>query len=236
MKIPMDAVVFDCDGTLSAIEGIDMLAEQNGVADEVSQLTAEAMGKTGINPDLYEKRLQLVQPTEKQVRALGKTYFDHRVPDAAEVIQLFQRLKKSIYIISAGLYPAVAIFAELLKIPRKHVFAVDIQFDKKGNFLDYEKTSPLVSNQGKKEIVLQLKKSHPEIIYVGDGLNDLAVIDVVSQFVGYGGIFYRESIAAHCEHYIKTASLSPLVSLALTSEECQLLTPAEKKFYRRWEG
>jgi phosphoserine phosphatase len=31
LQHPLDAVVFDCDGTLSQIEGIDALAEKNDV-------------------------------------------------------------------------------------------------------------------------------------------------------------------------------------------------------------
>ena len=32
---PINAIVFDCDGTLSIIEGIDELARNNGVGDAV---------------------------------------------------------------------------------------------------------------------------------------------------------------------------------------------------------
>jgi phosphoserine phosphatase len=44
--IPFDAVIFDCDGTLSAVEGIDELAEKNAVGREVKALTQIAMGQT----------------------------------------------------------------------------------------------------------------------------------------------------------------------------------------------
>ena len=36
---PVDAIVFDCDGTLSLIEGIAVLAHANGVGEHVRELT-----------------------------------------------------------------------------------------------------------------------------------------------------------------------------------------------------
>lgn len=230
---PMDAVVFDCDGTLSTIEGIDELAQINGVYEPVQALTSEAMGKTGINPELYEKRLELVQPTDEQVIALGNQYFAHQVPDAANIIQLLKRLNKSIYLVSAGLYPAVAIFGNLLKIPQENIFAVNIIFDSQGNYLNFDHHSPFTRRDGKREFIQKLKSIHKNIIYVGDGLNDLAVRDEVTRFVGYGGAYYRQNIADMCQFYISTLSMATLLPLALTKEESEQLTANEKKLYQK---
>ena len=51
LKTSIDALIFDCDGTLSRIEGIDVLADQNGVGDAVKQLTHDAMTHMGLNPE-----------------------------------------------------------------------------------------------------------------------------------------------------------------------------------------
>ncbi len=233
LQTPIDAIVFDCDGTLSAIEGIDELAKNSGVADTVRNLTAMAMGKMGMNVELYQQRLDLVRPTQQQVLALGKEYFVHQTPDVMEVIGLLKRLGKAIYVVSAGLYPAVEIFAELLKIPAKNVFAVKIKFDSNGNYLDFDRSSPLVTSNGKREIVSQLKITHPKMVYVGDGLNDYATYDLVTRFVGYGGAYYRENIAKLCQYYIRTQSMAPLVPLVLTQSEYEKLTPAEKNIYKK---
>lgn len=45
LKHTIDAIVFDCDATLSQIEGIDGLAKVNGVEERVRLLTEEAMEK-----------------------------------------------------------------------------------------------------------------------------------------------------------------------------------------------
>ena len=233
LQTPISAIVFDCDGTLSAIEGINELARYNGVCHEVEALTATAMGQTGLNSALYQKRLDLVEPHQEQLQLLGHTYFSHCVPDAQSVIHALMRLNKSIYIVSAGLNPAVAIFGELLTIPRKNIFAVNVQFDQHGNYLDYERTSPLINNNGKRLIVNDLKSQHENIIHIGDGLNDYVTHDLVTRFIGYGGIFYRENLATLCEYYINTASLAALLPLALTDQEYVSLTPHEQALYSK---
>lgn len=225
---PIDVIFFDCDGTLSTLEGIDVLAEYNGVGPIVKALTQQAMGIAGITPELYQKRLELVQPTQDQIYQLGQAYYDKRTIDVVPVIELLQRLNKKIYIISAGLRPAVEIFADLLGINRERVIAVDIKFDINGNFLRYDHHSPLLHQTGKRDIVSAFKQSS---LYIGDGLNDQMTSEVVSRFIGFGGTFYRENIAALCQYYIKNPSLAPLINLSLTAQEITSLSPEEKTLY-----
>jgi phosphoserine phosphatase len=231
LKTPLTAIIFDCDGTLSSIEGIDELAEKNGVGNLVRDLTAKAMGETGLNPELYRERLDIILPTQKQVFALAQHYLAHLTQDATQVIQILQRLGKEVYIVSAGLYPAVASFGEALTIPRQNVFAVNLQFDQHGEYLNFDETSPLIQNEGKRIIVSKLIKKHSQVAYVGDGLNDCAVIDLVTRFIGFGGHFYRENIAALCQYYLTQTTLASLLPLVLTAEEYTMLTTIEKKLY-----
>jgi phosphoserine phosphatase len=233
LQDPISAVVFDCDGTLSAIEGIDELAKANGASAEVSALTAEAMGKSGITPSLYQKRLQLVQPKQQHVHALGLAYFEKKVPDAVNIIQLLRHLGKTVYLVSAGLDPAVKLFGELIGIHREHIFAVGIEFDADGNYLQFDRHSPLVESNGKRAIITAIKQQHAHIAYVGDGLNDYAVYDLVTRFIGYGGIFYRQQIEDRCDYYIKTPSLTPLLPLALTKTESDQLNSNELALYQQ---
>ncbi len=60
-------------------------------------------------------------------------------------------------------------------------------------------------------MVERIKQSHPRILYVGDGKNDLDVYEDVAQFVGYGGAYYRPAIESQCEHYITEKSLLSLM-------------------------
>jgi len=233
LQIPLDAIIFDCDGTLSSIEGIDELAKRNSKGPEVEAITAEAMGKIGINPNIYKKRLDLVKPTHEQVIALGMEYFVHRVPHIEKLIALFKKMNKAIYIISAGLLPAITIFGKLLDIPPANIFAVNIDFDDQAHYLDFDHHSPLTTRDGKRLILTQLKSRHQHLAFVGDGLNDYAAHDLVSRFIGYGGTYYRENIAELCQFYIKIHSLDPLLPLCLTEEEHQNLEPQEFERYKQ---
>lgn len=233
IKTPVSAIAFDCDGTLSTIEGIDELAKNKGNTSEVKALTEQAMAKTGITPELYRKRLDLVLPTQDEIIAMGHQYYQHKVPDIEPVIAILLRLQKSIYVVSAGILPAVTIFAERLHIPIQHVFAVNVTFDQQGQLIDYDQSSPLVHNDGKAVIITQLKKHHQNMMYVGDGLNDLSVRDQVTRFIGYGGSFYRKNIAEKCEFYITISSMAPLLPLVLTQDESYLLSPQEKLIYEK---
>lgn len=229
LKTPISAVIFDCDGTLSAIEGIDELAKYNDVTDIVQRLTQDAMGKSGMNLNLYKQRLDLVQPTQQQILRLGEEYIIHHVPDIEIVIPILQRLNKSIYIVSAGLLPSVNTFGKFLNIPTENIYAVNIQFDEQGRYTTFDHESPLVNRNGKRIYVNELKQKHKEIAYIGDGLNDLEVKDLASRFIGYGGIFYRENIENACEFYLKSASMGGILPLVLTSEELSELTETEKE-------
>jgi len=83
-------VIFDCDGTITHVEGIDLLAEMNAVWEEVSAITRRAMNKSSLTVDIFEQRLELVQPTLEQVQDLGDLYIANLSRDVKEVIELLQ--------------------------------------------------------------------------------------------------------------------------------------------------
>ena len=72
---PLDAIVFDCDGTLSAIEGVVYLAKQNGVEQKIWQITEKVMSCGGLTPQVYSERLNIIQPTKKQINKLINIYY-----------------------------------------------------------------------------------------------------------------------------------------------------------------
>lgn len=230
---PIEAILFDCDGTLSSIEGIDELANINHVGNIVKQLTEKAMGKSGMTLQVYEKRLNLVKPTAAQVLYAGQAYIQHKTPEIVQVIQLLHHLQKVIYIVSAGLFPAVKVLADYLKIPHENIFAVDIKFNQYGEYQDFDRLSPMTQKKGKREIVSLLKKRHNTLAFVGDGLTDYEVYDQVTRFVGYGGAYYRENIEKLCEYYIKTQSMAPLIPFILTEKEMMSLSTEEREFYQQ---
>lgn len=230
---PFDAIIFDCDGTLCDIEGIDELAIQNQVGEAVKTITANAMSQSGINPEIYRQRLELVKPTQEQVVKLGELYIAHLEPESQEVIRILQRLKKSIYIVSAGLKMAIDSLGGYLTIPSSHIYAVDLSFDEQGHYLDFDHHSLLTKHDGKREVVKTLSKKHNIIAYIGDGMNDLIAKDLVTRFIGYGGAYYRQQIASLCDYYIKSKSFAPLLPLLLTDNDVKRLLPTERIIYQK---
>lgn len=229
----IEAIVFDCDGTLSTLEGIDEIARHKGIGHQIESLTAHAMTHAGISPEFYSERLSIVRPTLEQTQALGLQYYQNRVEDISHVIETLMRLNKTVYIVSAGMYQAVAHFGNLLTIPMENIHAIHIHFDEEGQYHDFDRGSPLVNRTGKRDYIMELKKKHKTLLHVGDGLNDHVVYDLVTRFVGFGGAFFRENIAAACEYYIKSPSMAPLLPLALTQEESLLLTAKDQTIYEK---
>ena len=100
-------VIFDCDSTLTHTEGIDLLADMNDVWQEVSEITRRSMESTSLTVDIFEKRLELVNPTLEQVQDLGDLYIANLTRDVKEVIKLLKESGRNIFIMTGGLQPAV---------------------------------------------------------------------------------------------------------------------------------
>ena len=201
MSLDFDAIAFDCDGTLSAIEGITELARYNACEEKIRLLTEAAMSGAGLNHKLFKTRLDLVRPTLQQTQDVAKAYYKNRTKNIEQLIAQLQNNNKNVYILSAGYYTAVVDFAEKLKIPPENVFAVKLKFNSQGEYLDFDNSSPLINNSGKADIIKNISQNQ-KLIYVGDGANDLAVKPHVEKFIGFGAHFYRENIKRQSDHYI----------------------------------
>src|SRR5947208_2002593 len=81
-----DLVFFDCDSTLSSIEGVDELARLKGKEWRVGLLTQKAMDGDLDRGDVYGKRLRGIRPTRGQLAAIEQVYWGTLVPDARQVI------------------------------------------------------------------------------------------------------------------------------------------------------
>jgi phosphoserine phosphatase len=211
------AVVFDCDSTLSAIEGIDELATD--VRGEVEALTDAAMRGELPLEAVYGRRLELIRPTSAAVEALARRYVEAIVPDAAEVVSALGFEKIDVRIMSGGLRPAVMAVAEALGIPAGVVAAVDIRFDGSGAYAGFDTRSPLARAGGKRE-VMQLWRAEigGPVMMVGDGVTDLETRPVADVFVAYAGVVHRPAVVTAADVVIHSRSLAPVVPLALGGE------------------
>ena len=168
------AVCFDCDGTLTRIEGIDELARRSGRDAEIAPLTAAAMDGTLSIEDVYARRLEIVRPDRDALEWLGERYVEELVDGAGETVAALQRLGKSVYVVSGGLLQPVTKLAEALAIAPDNVRAVAVHLDSAGRYQGFDTNSPLVRSDGKAEICRALATRHGPIAVVGDGVTDLA--------------------------------------------------------------
>ena len=63
-------MVFDCDSTLTKVEGIDELAQRTGRAEEVRRLTDAAMSGYAELEDVFGLRVEAADPTRGAVHEL----------------------------------------------------------------------------------------------------------------------------------------------------------------------
>lgn len=207
-------VIFDCDSTLSTIEGIEEIAREHRA--EIEVMTEEAM--RGVVPleAVYGRRLELVRPPRGRVLALGQRYIDTLVPGTREAVIALQQAGVHVRIISGGLKPAVLVLARALGIADEAVDAVDVYFGDDGAYSGFDVASPLAASGGKRTVIETFSQEVPRpIMLVGDGATDQEAQPAVDAFVAFAGVAYRPAVVAAADFVIRDRSLSPIVDLAL---------------------
>lgn len=225
-----DLIFFDCDSTLSAIEGIDELARFKGKEWRVGVLTQKAMDGDLDLAEVYGKRLQAIRPTRGQLKAIEERYWETLVPDAREVIAALHFLGKQVFIISGGLAEPVRGFGARLGVAPENIRAVELEYNQlsgdwwryyepqtqtKQTYLDYNE-GPLTVSSGKPAIVRELAAGrHGRKMMIGDGASDLATRAVVDLFVGFGGVVARQKVKDGSDAFVSINSLAPILPLAV---------------------
>jgi phosphoserine phosphatase len=201
-----DVICFDCDSTLSKIEGIDELARRVGMGEEMSKLTDLAMN--GIVPleAVYERRLSLIKPDQYSIKWLADFYIAEIVDGVKEVFASLLALDKAVHIISGGLRQAILPLAEYLGLPESHVYAVDIYFNEDGSYRNYDLNSPLARTGGKAVVVGTLK-GQGSLVMVGDGKTDLEAKQSGAYVLGFGGVVDRAIVREQADFYTTEPNL-----------------------------
>jgi phosphoserine phosphatase len=223
-----DLIFFDCDSTLSTIEGIDELAKLKGKEERVGFLTDKAMNGELDLSEVYGKRLRAIRPTRGQLKAIEERYWETLVEDVQEVINALRFLDKHVYIISGGLLDAVRGFGRRLGIPPEDIRAVELEYNElsgewwrynephtqdEQTYLEYVE-GPLTVSSGKPNIIQELAgEQNGRRFMIGDGSSDLATRDVVDLFVGYGGVVARDKVRQESDMFIMSASLAPVLPI-----------------------
>lgn len=205
-----DIICFDCDSTLSKIEGIDELARRVGLGEELAKLTNAAMNGEVALEEIYSKRLDLIKPNRQAIDWVAQLYIDELVDGTQEVFATLAKHQKNVHIISGGLLPAILPLANLLGISAENVHAVDVYFAENGDYAGYEINSPLARNGGKAEVVKSLQGKN--LIMVGDGKTDLEAKQAGAKVIGFGGVVNRQLVRENADFFVEQSNLTAVLS------------------------
>jgi len=211
--MPIQHVFFDCDSTLVQVEGIVELARLKGKAEEIATVTEQAMSGQIELSEVFSKRLEIVQPSVRDLEILGRIYCKNLTLGAESVVKQLQNMGKQVYILSAGYRLAIEVLASFLGIPKTNIFAVDLQFTDDGEYRGLDNTQVLIKNTGKRDLLQSLGLDLSTVAMVGDGANDLATQEVVKLFLGFQGGRINDWLQQRARVFVAGNSLLPVVDL-----------------------
>jgi phosphoserine phosphatase len=206
-------ICFDCDSTLSSVEGIDELGRLRGpeIFRQVEALTLDAMnGKIRIE-EIFGLRLAAIRPSLQDAAGVGRRYLESVEPTAKATIAELAGKGWNPVIISGGFRQCIRPLADFLGIDR--VEAVDLYFAPDGSYRGYDAAYPSTRSGGKIDIINRLRTEYrPEkVVMVGDGVSDLETMPVVDLFVGFGRYAVRERVKREAAAFV--TSLDAVLAL-----------------------
>jgi phosphoserine phosphatase len=207
-----NVICFDCDSTLSKIEGIDELAERVGLRAEMSKLTDAAMNGEVPLEAIYERRLSLIRPDRNSIDWLADLYIEQIVDGVKDVFEALAAQGKELHIISGGIRQAILPLAGYLGLPETQVHAVDIYFNDDGSYLDYNQSSPLARSGGKAEICRRLLKTEGSLVMIGDGKTDMEAKQAGAVVIGFGGVVDRQIVRDQADFYSAESNLVSILA------------------------
>ena len=159
-------------------------------------------GKVSVE-SIFARRLRIIQPTRADLATVARLYVEHVEPTATKTLETLRAAGWTPLILSGGFRPAILPLAEFLGIER--VEAVELFFDSRGSYVDYDEGSPMTRSGGKprriKAITHELKPARA--VMVGDGVSDLEAASAVDLMVGYGGFVARAPVRAGAAAFIR---------------------------------
>ncbi len=200
-------VCFDCDSTLSAIEGIDELARRCRVGEQVAELTNIAMDGELALEAVYARRLELIQPDLAAIQWLARRYIEELVEGAVEVVKALQGSGRQVHVISGGIRQAILPLLARLDIDEDHLHAVEVYFHVDGSYRGFDIDSPLARSGGKAEICRRLIEDGGSLVMIGDGQTDLEAKQAGAYFIGFGGVVERAAVRRQADRFVADSNL-----------------------------
>ena len=203
---------FDMDSTLIQGEVIDELARLHGVGEQVSSITAAAMRGELDFKQSFTRRVALLNGLpEIRVRELL-----HSIPLAEGAERLISTLKSLGYK-TAVLSGGFTFFGEHLQklLGLDYVFANQLEIENgfvtgrvSGEIVDGQKKAKLLQSLADKENI-----SLDQVVAVGDGANDLPMLNLAGMGIAFHAKPVVRSSAQHSVSYLGLDSLLYLIGV-----------------------
>jgi len=174
--------LFDVDSTLINEEVIDLLASYAHIADEVQKITELAMNGSIDFQDALRKRVSLLEGLPASVLLeVGKQIT--LTNGASELISNLQSNGDEVAVVSGGFTEVITSLMEKLKI--KHYRANNLQII--DNKLTGLTEGPIIDRVAKGSFLLELKLmlQPTQIIAIGDGANDVEMIQLADVGIAF---------------------------------------------------
>jgi len=211
-------VLLDMDSTLIQQEVIDLLALKAGVGDKVSQITEKAMrGELDFAQSLSQRVGLLADSSQEILQQVASEIT--LTPGARTLVRTLHRLGHKVGVVSGGFLDVIEPLLKELEIDYYEANRLEIVNGKlTGNL-----TGKIVDRQAKADSLKEFAKQEgvalSQTIAIGDGANDLAMLEVAGLGIAFNA---KPAVRAAADSSISSPYLDAVLYLmGITREEIE---------------
>ena len=200
-------ILFDVDSTLIKQEVIDLLAEKSGHGREVQQITARAMAGEIDFSQALSKRVSLLE-------GLPESVFDEVISEisfAEGFDELFSFLRKNGFLVGAvsgGFHNVLDKLFARLQLDFLKANVLEVVDGRLTGKITAAPVDRMAKARALREFAALHKVELEDTVAVGDGANDLEMIEIAGLGVSYMG---KEILRQKADLHLEKAGLNALI-------------------------
>eukprot|EP00455_Lapot_gusevi_P051660 TRINITY_DN7762_c0_g1_i10.p1 TRINITY_DN7762_c0_g1~~TRINITY_DN7762_c0_g1_i10.p1 ORF type:complete len:175 (-),score=41.53 TRINITY_DN7762_c0_g1_i10:72-596(-) len=154
--------------------------------------------------EAFAARLALIRPTRAQLFDLAASSRLQLTPGIDTLIALLKQRGVQVYLVSGGIRDLIEPLARRLHIESDHIFANELFFDERGDFIAHDTAQPTSRSGGKARVIEHLKEKHgySRVVMIGDGATDMEAAPPADGFIGFGGVVVREKVRDRAKWFV----------------------------------